>query len=650
MKHNTGQSRRMNTAALAVGAFLLAARPAAAQFATNTPAAPAETPVSASTALPAFAATNTPPIAAAPLAPAFAVNTPPPSPTAVLPTAVPAQPAVPDAPVSQYAARLWTEAALIDVLIGLATTAQAERGESGSALADDTADALALTAAELERRFPGAPRTPADRARLLDALLALMPAPLDLRVLAARHTADVLDRAQPQTDRFEAEGWLFQLTPLALGTGETWLVNAAWQPPRAETAAFDGYFAFTRDAAGWQPIEAAPLLPAAPFPAARVALERIGDLTGDSADEIAFSIETDSAINRELRIYGVRGARLEDLVLPGETIRFNAITEWAPGRVVVSEAELRAPLWGCLAERAVEWAYALNQFRPGLPGPFAPQETLACQLHRFDPLFARSPADAIGIISAALGASARDEGSADRAEMVLAMLYTLNGETERATAEVARLRARAEAAGDGWLQAQTAAYQAAAARIEATPLTICYAVSRLGPDAACDFAAVFTRAVAAAPPPLDRPLAESLSALGVPAFTRTTLSEVGRLPREEVAFIDDTAGRRWIFAPTGDGVYVLDAAAVPASPALPAPRPAAGVVSALLGQDPAAALGLLDAWARDAGQTAQIAFLRAYAYDMLNERTVARDLYYAAWQAQPGTLWGTLAAAHLERR
>jgi len=43
-------------------------------------------------------------------------------------------------------------------------------------------------------------------------------------------------------------------------------------------------------------------------------------------------------------------------------------------------------------------------------------------------------------------------------------------------------------------------------------------------------------------------------------------------------------------------------------------------------------------------------YLRALTQELLGQRVVARAEYYALWTAYPTSVWGRLAAAHLERR
>lgn len=623
-------------------------------FSTNTPAP-----------LPLILATNTPAAGTAATDVLRATDIPNPSAIPELTLAAPSSdlaptpifaaalaPALPQAPLERYAARLWTEDALVSLLIA---QAQGLGGGSRAANAPDAetaerARALRLTQHELERRFPGAPRDPAARVVLLDALLNAPPGSVDARAYFRAYAAEVLNTEQPQTDVFARENWRYELVPLAAGGESRWLLHAQTAAAdMPDTPIYETYIIVQQDADGrWSVLPGAPEYPAVPYSADRLTLEHIGDVTADRSDEIVLAVQREGALNRVLYLYNSRG---EALTAPGETIRYGEIVDLPAGgrALIVQEYQLASPLWGCIVQTQVAWAFERNAFRPSRNTVGAvPQETLACRLAAYDPIFERPVADSISIVSASLEASSRDEGSASRAEMVLAVLYALNGERERALAEVERLSADASTLGDAWLAEQTGIYLAAV-QSGASPLATCLALSEVGAEAACHFNDVFARLIREIPPRRDLPLDAQLNTLGAPPFTITTVSEVGRFPRQVVAF--SGSGGLWQFAPTNGDTYSVEVL-----PSAAAARDAmadalTAIYATLIGSDdPASVLPMLDTRLRERPSDPELLFLRAFAYDLLSDRQTARVGYYAAWQAGAGSLWGQLAGAHLEQR
>ena len=75
---------------------------------------------------------------------------------------------------------------------------------------------------------------------------------------------------------------------------------------------------------------------------------------------------------------------------------------------------------------------------------------------------------------------------------------------------------------------------------------------------------------------------------------------------------------------------------------------------ALLERDnPAEVLNILDTQQRNRPGTpfdSAARFLRALSYDLLADRRKAQPAYYSLWHDDPISVWGQLAAAHLERR
>ena len=134
---------------------------------------------------------------------------------------------------------------------------------------------------------------------------------------------------------------------------------------------------------------------------------------------------------------------------------------------------------------------------------------------------------------------------------------------------------------------------------------------------------------------------------------------MGRVDRP--AYLFDLAGSQWwAFAPLDKVNYSAEAIPTPDGygpppAALPtvlvAPQTA---YDALLERDnPAEALNILDTLQRNyPGIPLESAarFLRALSYDLLADRRKAQPAYYSLWHDDATSVWGQLAAAHLERR
>jgi hypothetical protein len=64
-------------------------------------------------------------------------------------------------------------------------------------------------------------------------------------------------------------------------------------------------------------------------------------------------------------------------------------------------------------------------------------------------------------------------------------------------------------------------------------------------------------------------------------------------------------------------------------------------------------LNILDNMRRENPQaaiSAEVRFMQALSYDLLGDRTRARQSYYELWQQNPLSVWAQLAADHLEQR
>ncbi|MBE0691126.1 MAG: hypothetical protein IH587_13485 [Anaerolineae bacterium] len=300
----------------------------------------------------------------------------------------------------------------------------------------------------------------------------------------------------------------------------------------------------------------------------------------------------------------------------------------------------------------MQWTFALNYFRPASsPNGFADQRTLACALYRAEPFFEAAPAESISTVENLLSALS-DDPAAPRAQLALAVLYALDDQAEVAAG-------LANAITDPTVTRQAAAL-VNALDADATPAQICAAVVRAAesPEAAfCDVDQVLARLFDEEPLRRDTPIAEQLAAMGIHVRDQVTIRQVGRFDREAVSF--DVAGMRWwAFAPLNAETYTAEQIEPPAGYE-ETPRSArvlklpATAVDALFRGDLSGALLALDNALRDQPEVVtapDFAFMQALLHDITGERALARSEYYALWRDFPASLWGKLAANHLERR
>lgn len=620
-------------AVLALGSGLLALAPTAAQ---DTP------PV---------LATNTPPAPQSPLPlPAFATNTP-------LPGSLPAVAAAPDAPFERYALRLWTEVELVDVL--LTQIRQLKPGDADRQLA------VQLLQNELERRFPGAPRRADLRQQLVTLMLAAPRGSVDMRPAVRPFIQAALNELKPPFDGIRAldtNGFNITITPANLDSRDATrdaVLHTLY--PAAGTPLYEDYIAVQLTEQGeYQLLDSTPALPVAPLrDVISLSLERLSDVNGDGADELSLAIDTGD-VNRELVIYGWRGGTMVNFVVPGEHILFGEIVDWPlqSDTLTARVYRLEAPEWGCLGERDVSWQWSLNYFRAPAPvDDFTFQNRLGCLLAGSEPLFEIPTAEAISTVTAILQfAQPEDQTSQQRAHMILAMLTAFNGGVGQALPQVQALQSQAEPG--SWLALQTAAFLTTAAQPGATPVTICAALEAASAYGACNIEQALTRLFAEQPLRRDQPIEAQLAALGINVLDKQTISAIGK--RDRQAFRFNLAGDRWwAFAPLQADVYTAEKIAPLPGYETPAflPTDAAppdSAFNALLEQgNPAAALNILDNLIRDsagAPLAASARFLQALSYDLLADRTTARRAYFALWSDEPTSVWGQLAAAHLDKR
>ncbi len=600
-------------------------------------------PITAQDGVPAFA-TNTP-SSAVPLS--FATNTPQPS-AAIL--------NVPDAPMNRYALRTWDEASLVDVLLD-----QVRLLHDGEV---DRAAGIQLVQNELQHRFPGAPHDVGKRA---DMLLAMLNAPLgsvDMRFVVRPTIEAVLNRLKPSfasNSAFTDAGFTISITPAnvngARGEGAVIFIQ---YPSSGDKPLYQDYVMAVIDPQGNYRVLSADS-PAVPFDDLQtLTLEGVGDFNGDGLDEMAVSVYRSGDTNAQLMIWGWRGSTVVSLIQPGQHIYFFGDIQWNSNdlSLAVQEYQVESPAWQCLSTRDVRWAWSLNFFRPaGEPGKFTLQNRLGCLLFGMEPIYQMPLSIAINTIEqAAPYATVDDEYAANRAALMLVMLNVLSGDLSQAVDQVKQLQAKAQPG--SWLEKQTTAFLQAASGSSLTPLQLCAVLQDASPYGACDVNQVLARLFKDQPLRRDEPIEAQVARFGLSVLDQTTVKTFGRLDRQAVHF--DLAGSQWwAFAPLEDDILTAEKIDVPPgyepirAPTLLLTPPQKAYDALLVSNDAREVLNILDNLVQSnpgAKLDGSALFLEALSYDLLADRTNARQTYFELWSAEPTSVWGQLAASHLERR
>jgi len=582
----------------------------------------------------------------------FATNTPradTPRVTAVLLT--------PEQPLERYALRLWLEQDMLSVILGqvqLLTPGDTEREQ-----------AIRLLQYELEWRFPGAPRDPFQREQLLDAMLAAPRGSVDMRNVVRPYIEVALNAYHPSfngASSFDYNGFHVEITPANLdGVGALdAMIHTRYVTDSSEVL-YEDYVLSQIDAGDvYRILKAMPSFPAAPLgDVETIRLERIGDVNRDGLDELAVSTQS-SDVNQRMEIYGWRNGEIVSLVEPGQALAFGEIVNWPLDgtRLTVAQYQVESPAWGCLGEAPVDWTWNNNFFRPTVdPGGYTFVGSMACLLYGEEPLYELPTEEAINTIQSILSLSTSEEAAAaERAAMVVAMLNYLGGRGDAALETIQELSANAEPG--SWLEQQTDAFLAAAGQPDATPVQICAALEAASEYGACDVDQVLTRLLREQPLRRNEAIEEQLSDLGITVLDMLTVSEVGHFNREAVHF--NLAGDRWWqFAPLAADVYTAEKIAAPPGfepRATPPPQvaPPPFVYEALMARgDVTGTLNVLNnAALANPGipPSPAMRYLQALGYDLLADRITARQSYLSLWLDNTESIWGQLAAVHLERR
>lgn len=605
-------------------------------------------------------ATNTPAV----VAPVFVTNTPA---SAVRSTPVPLslatntpQPAMlnvaPDASAERYALRRWDDSNLT-----LAWIDQVSHITSG-----DTEHILALRLfqQEVARRFPGTPRNAANREALLQAMLAAPLGTVDLRPVLRPYIEDALNTLKPDFATFTTityQNFNITISPANLDgrAGKGAVVSAAYIPDNSSPAFRDVALALI-DPQGIYRVPQSQL----PYPVigTTVSSSALADnLNGDGINELSLTVAVPGEVNSRFYIYGWRNGAVTNLIEPGKQVNYLGTPQMLPDNTgfTVDEYRVEDPAWNCYGSRTVTWRWQNNFFRPPPTLPdFQPRNTLACRLSAVEPLYQLSPSDAIRTIGNLTAQATPDDAeAAGHAAVMVAMLNVLDGKADVALQQIAQLSTGAQPG--TWLDDQVQAFKNAAAQPNTTPLTMCAALQSASQHGACDVNAVLARLLKEVPFNRVDSIDEQAARLGLRVVQQTILKQVGKIDRP--AYLFDLAGNQWwAFAPLGKESYLAEAIPTPLGFELPPPAlsnilsPPQTAYDALLERDnPAEVLNILDTLQRSRPGTpldSAARFLRALSYDLLGDRRSAQPAYYSLWHDDPTSVWGQLAAVHLERR
>jgi hypothetical protein len=568
--------------------------------------------------------------------PPFATNTPPP-PEVIVST--------PAAPINRFVLRGWRAADMLDVLY--VRTRQLTPG------AAEQQKALRLLQYEFARRFPNAVPSLTDQERLLMAMLSAPPGSVDARPVARPYVLARLNE-HPDTQVFAAGGLSVELIAANIDG-----VTPQDAVLHLTAPSYNDFVPLVRGANGSYRMLTAAELPAAPLGAiTTLTLQGIDDYNRDGRDELAVSLD-DGQLNRQLFIFGERGGTLVSLTPPGTSIRFGDFVDWGDdGSFEVTMLREESVAWQCRGERPVQWRWNANFFRP-TPDPegYFFQSTANCLFYGLEPIFAQPIDEVLEDIDQVLAVTSGDtDYSIQRARVVQAMLHVLEGDIRTALALALELEDQAEPG--SWLAEQTGALITALGATDVKPLEVCAALIEASTHGACDIDGVLTRIFAEFPLRRGLPIADQLAPLGITVQEQMRVSAVGKADRQVVRF--ELAGEHWwAFAPLDPEVYTAEKME-PLSSDGPAVMPLPVIAASeslynnlLVNNDPAAVLTAIDNLVR-ANPQADIApavhYLQALSLDLLANRTRARQAYYDLWQQHPRSVWGQLAADHLEQR
>ncbi len=574
----------------------------------------------------------------------FATNTPQPPPAVIV---------TPAAPLERYALRIWQEQDLLDVLL------RSVRQLTPSAV--DLQKAIRLTQLELQQRFPNAPTDPQTRENLLLAMLAAPPGSVDMRFVARPYVESLLNVSPT-----DYKGFQIEIQPANIdGADPIDAILHVRYPNTDAPAIYEDYLmARVDNQGGYHLLASSPTLPATPLDdITGISLLGIGDFNQDGTDEMAIAVQNGD-INQRIMIYSWRSSGLVNLVEPGKEIAFGSLIEWPANAdyLSVNVYRLESPAWQCVGEQPVTWTWNLNFFRPASDPPgFAFQGSANCLFFGLEPIFEMPVLSAISTLQEVISLSPPPSNPAesyglDRAKMMIAMLEVLNGQSDTALNRVREMASSAQAG--SWVSEQTSALINAVLEPNSTALSVCAALVNASDYGACDVNQVLTRIFNEQPLSRAETIGSQLAELGITVLDTFTVSQVGRIDRQGIHF--NLAGDSWwAFAPLDPDFYTAERIAAPAeynamippTPLVVAPQTLYDAL--LVDNNPSLALTMIDnLMLNNPGVTIspEVRFIEAMSYDLLNNRARARQAYFDLWEESMLSIWGQLAAAHLEQR
>jgi hypothetical protein len=558
----------------------------------------------------------------------FATNTPrPPDPLAISP----------DLPVERYALRLWSAPQLIDVLISVLG-----RGDNSAVYSD----AVRLIQYEMAWRFPNAPQDTLTRQRLFTAMLNAPRGVADMRGVARPLALAALTTGQ--IDDFHID----EVASLNMdGDGFPDVVYQLRYPADdAQPALYLDYIIVRGSASGTPQLAPLPQdVYAAPYrDLLGVDLLATGDYTGDGLDEVIIRQDFDGA-NDRLVVYGWRGEGITDLAV--SPIEFGDVVNLSSGLLQVLQYEVESEKWGCYRSKGVNWVWSSNFFRPVADAnpAYLQLNTIGCQMVAAQPLYEKPPADALSAVQDILASHSSDEAGYAQATLAIAMLEWLNDQQSSASLRVISLSNTPNLPPS--IQRQISVFENAIAQND-SPIVAC---GELTPNnGVCDIDQLIARLLAENPISRVGDVQVQLEALGLPVQSVTTLSQVGRADRLLATFAI-TGASQWAFAPLNENAYVPEKLPTIAPPVVLqlSSIPNTAWTALLLNDDGISALNIIDNAIRQnpaLGNLPEVQYFRAFCFDLIGNRPNAVAGYYQLWVANPTSLWGRLAGAHLEAR
>ncbi|MEL6307891.1 MAG: hypothetical protein AAFQ52_07095 [Chloroflexota bacterium] len=524
--------------------------PSAAQggaFATNTPVGNTGDDADATVA-PMIFATNTPAggIASTPV-----------------PTMIPTQ-AGPESVLFNYALRFWLEEDLVNVLFDQVNALTAEE--------EDAQLAVNILLYELERRFPGAPTDPEQRAQLIEAVINAPVGTLDMRTIVEPFVQNAINM-NPDAGTIEANGFQITLTPVNLdgANGTDRLVQIRYVDDE-DVVRYDEYrLATATENNTFALLPTTYDIPAVPFDGVNaVSVYTADDVTANSLDEVVLRVD-DNGVSDRFYILSYRNGRAVDLVDPDLELRVGEIVSWnlpiieggAPDLTVLeTRAESSYPDWQCNSQIEYTWRFERNLYRRSadLNARFNNVPSLGCRLVHVD-LFALSTSEAITEVESALLEFGFDSPSATRALMTLAMLYVQAGRIDEARNTAQSIITVGD--DETWESQQANALITASGVASNTALDICAALALASESPACDMDATLGRFLTAVDIQTDSDLITQLETFGLPVVENELVSAVGRADRTAVLFaLPDTGW--WGFVDARDGTYNAEPIDAPA--------------------------------------------------------------------------------------